>query len=227
MRKIAVQLFDEHAVLRDGLRSLIGAQPDMEVTGEAADAATAVAEARTRRPAVVVMEIGPPEGDGIETIARIVESSPDTRVLVLSMHPGAAHMRNALRGGAAGYVAKRVRGSEVIDAIRAVANGNAPANASRKPDPALEKAVPFSRAVGVEGRLKSLSPREKAALSLLLLGYTNKEIAARLSLSVKSVETYRHRVSVKLGAAGRADLVRFGIEAGLLEFRTNLEGEQR
>jgi DNA-binding NarL/FixJ family response regulator len=222
MRKIAIQLFDEHAVLRDGLRSLIGCQPDMEVTAEADDAATAVTEARTRRPSVVVMEIGPPEGDGIEAIGKIVEAAPDTRVLVLSMHRDAAHVRNALRGGASGYVAKRVSGSEVIDAIRAVANGNAPANVPRNPNPAPEKPVPFDRSPGVEARLKALSPRERDVLRLLLLGYTNKEIATRFNLSVKSVETYRRRVSAKLGASGRADLVRFGIEAGLLEFRADL-----
>jgi DNA-binding NarL/FixJ family response regulator len=221
MRKIAVQLFDEHAVLRDGLRSLIGCQPDMEVTAVAGDAATAVAEARTHRPSVVVMEIGPPESDGIGAISKIVDVAPDTRVLVLSMHGDAAHVRNAFRGGAAGYVAKRVSGSEVIDAIRAVANRDAHAHVSRYAVPDQETPAPFDRSVGASSRLKALSPREREALSLLLLGYTNKEIATRFNLSVKSVETYRRRVSAKLGAAGRADLVRFGIEAGLLEFRTS------
>jgi len=218
MRKIGVQLVDGHAVFRAGMKALISRQPDMEVVGEAGDAAGAVIMARTCCPAVVLLEIGLPDSDGTEVIAKILEAAPRAKVLILSMHDDPFHLRRALVSGAAGYVAKRVTDTEVMIAIRAIAGGQAYANVSltARRDPEKLGLSAWNPEV-VKTRLDSLSPREKDALALLTLGYTNKEIASRLNLSVKSVETYRRRVSGKLGAAGRADLVRFAIKAGLFD----------
>jgi len=217
MPKIAVQLVDDQAVVRAGLKMLIDCQPDMEVVGEAAGAKGAILLARACQPTVTLIEIGLRDGDGIKAIGGILEAAPRCRVLVLSTYDDPAHLRQALEGGAAGYVAKRATDAEVMTAIRAVAGGQTYANVSLAETGAPESLDSSPGTPGpVKAQLESLSPREREALTFLVLGYTNKEIAARFNLSVKSVETYRRRVSEKLGAAGRADLVRFAIEAGLL-----------
>jgi len=226
MPKIGLQLVDGHAVFRAGMKALIDRQPDMEVVGEAGNAAAAVILARTCRPAVVLLELGLPDDDGIEVIGQIRDAAPRSKVLILSMYDDPFHLRRALESGAAGYVAKRVTDTEVMLAIRAIAAGQTYANVSltvsRNPD---KLGLSPWRPELVKTRLESLSPRERDALTLLTLGYTNKEIAIRLNLSVKSVETYRRRVSEKLGAAGRADLVRFAIKAGLLDGALELRSQ--
>ena len=214
--KIAVQLVDHHAILRAGLKALINSQRDMEVIGEAGDAAGAVLLARRLCPTVVLLEISLPDADGIGAIGSILEAAPRSKVLVLSTYDDPAHFRQALERGAAGYVAKRVTEIELMTAIRAIANGKTYANVSllesRNPEsPGLTPWIPDQ----VKARLDSLSQRERHVLTVLALGFTNKEIACRFNLSVKSVETYRHRVSKKLGATGRADLVHFAIQSGL------------
>ncbi len=217
MRKIAVQLVDDQAVFRAGLKMLINAQRDMEVVGEAADAAGAVLVARTRQPTVVLLEIGLPEDNGAEAIERVLEAAPRSRVLILSMYDDPAHLRRALERGAAGYVAKRATDTEVMTAIRTVARGQTYTNVSLSISPAHQRTSSSPRIpASVKARLDLLSAREKDVLRFLTLGYTNKEVACRFDLAVKSVETYRYRMSKKLGATGRKDLVRFAIEAGLV-----------
>jgi DNA-binding NarL/FixJ family response regulator len=217
MRKIAVQLVDDQAVVRAGLKMLINAQQDMEVVGEAADASGAVRVARNRQPAVVLFEVGFPENNGAEVIGRILDAAPHARVLILSMYDDPVHMRRALERGAAGYVAKRATDTEVMTAIRTVARGQTYTQVSLSMSPAhgstsYSPRIPAS----VKARLDSLSAREKDVLRFLALGYTSKETACRLDLAVKSVETYRYRMSKKLGAGGRKDLVRFAIDAELV-----------
>jgi DNA-binding NarL/FixJ family response regulator len=227
MPKIAVQLVDDHDLLRAGLTLLIDHQQDMEVVGEAADAAGGARMARARQPAVVLLETGLPEGDGIQAIGRILEAAPRSKVLILSEHDDLGCLRRALDAGAAGYVTKRISVAELMIAIRAVARGqtyaNVPLASSGCPVKTTSSGWTPARA---KTRLESLSPRERAVLTLVAMGYTNKEIACRFDLSVKSVETYRYRLSEKLEATGRADLVRFAIEAGLLA-GAGTESEQR
>jgi DNA-binding NarL/FixJ family response regulator len=216
MRKIAVQLVDDQPVFREGLRVLTNTQKDMEVVGEAADVAGAMLVARTRQPTVLLLDVGLPEDNGTEAIGRILEAAPRSRVLILSMYDDPAHLRRALERGAAGYVAKRVTETEVMTAIRTVARRRACANVSLAVNPAKGKTQSPPRIPAfVKARLDLLSAREKDVLPLLAQGYTNKGIAWRFDLALKSVETYRYRMSRKLGAAGRKDLVRFAIEAGL------------
>jgi len=217
IRKITVQLVDDQAVFRAGLKMLINAQRDMDVVGEAANVPGAVRVARTRQPAVVLLEVGFPEDNGAEAIGRILEAAPRARVLILSMYDDPVHMRRALECGAAGYVAKRATETQVMSAIRTVARGETYARVSLSMSPADGRTssspqIPTS----MKARLDLLSAREKDVLRFLVLGYTNKEVASRLDLAVKSVETYRYRLSKKLGAAGRKDLVRFALDAGLV-----------
>ena len=196
---------------------LINAQQDMEVVGEAADASGAVRVARNRQPTVVLLEVGLPEDNGAEAIGRILEAAPRARVLILSMYDDLVRMRRALERGAAGYVAKRATDTEVMRAIRTVARGQTYTKVSLSMSPAHGRTSSSPRIpASGKARLDLLSAREKDVLRFLALGYTNKETACRLDVAVKSVETYRYRMSKKLGAAGRKDLVRFAIDAGLV-----------
>ena len=211
-----VMIADDHAVVRHGLRALVETQPDLAVVAEAGDAPEAIAEARRVRPDVLLLDLGMPGGGGMRVLEQLAGSTPAIRILILSMHDDPAYIRSAFAGGALGYVVKRARGSDVLDAIRAVARGD------RYVDPVTTGAV-----VGAEAprdnrgprdaaRPRQLTERERRVLQLLAEGHTNLEVGAHLGISVKTVETHRGRLSRKLGARSRADLVRYALHAGLL-----------
>jgi len=205
--KIRVLLADDHAILRAGLRMLLAAQPDMTVVAEAADGEEAVRRALATRPDVAVIDLTMPGLSGVETLGRLRREVPATRLLVLTMHDDPAYARLALAAGAVGHVIKDAESAELLTAIRTVHRGRTfvrvGVGAPAAPPPA--SAAP------------PLSPRERQVLGLLVHGHTNREVADRLSLSVKTVETHRARLSEKLGLRSRADLVRFAIELGLLQ----------
>lgn len=216
MPGIRVLIADDHAVLRAGLRMLIGAQPDMDVVGEAADGAEAVQKVLDTRPDVALVDITMPGSGGIKAIERIRQECPKTRVLVLTMHDVPAYLRSALAAGASGYIVKSAADSELLSAIRAVHRGHTVLDAD------LAVMVVQGRlgrkAAGSRGGgpVSPLSPREREVLDLVAQGYTNQQIAERLGLSVRTVETYRSRLVEKLGLRSRADLVRYALESGLL-----------
>ncbi|MDB5358068.1 MAG: two component transcriptional regulator, LuxR family [Phycisphaerales bacterium] len=208
--KIRVLLADDHAVLRAGLRLLINSQPDMVVAREAADGREAVALAEDGELDVAVVDLTMPAGGGVRAIEAIRALRPELRVLVLSMHHEAAYVRTALAAGANGYVAKVAADTELLAGIRAVHRGKTFI------DPSLAGAIvsqAFGPAVHASPRL---SERERQVLGFLSHGHTNQEIANRLFLSVKTAETYRARLSRKLGLKNRADFVRYGLESGIL-----------
>jgi two-component system, NarL family, response regulator NreC len=212
---IRVLIADDHAVLRAGLRMLIGAQPDMEVVGEAADGDEAVVKARELHPDVALMDVTMPGSGGIGAIQRIRSDSPTTRVLVLTMHDVPAYLRSALAAGASGYVVKRAADAELISAIRSVHRGRTVL------DPTLatmvvQAAVTKKPTPGAPGpAAHALSPREREVLDLVAQGFTNQQMADHLGLSVKTVETYRSRLVEKLGLRSRAELVRYALDSGL------------
>lgn len=212
MANIRVLIADDHAVLRAGLRVLIDAQPDMEVVGEAADGEEAARKAVDMRPDVALIDITMPGSGGIKAIGRIMDACPQTRVLVLTMHDVPGYLRSALAAGATGYVVKRAADSELLSAIRGVHRGRTVL------DPALATAV-VQGALGKKASpgqpANPLSPREREVLDLVAQGYTNQQVADRLGLSVKTVETYRARLVEKLGLRSRADLVRYALDSGL------------
>ena len=216
--RITVLLADDHAVLRAGLRLLIGSQGDMAVVGEAADGREAARLAAELRPDVLVMDVSMPGGSGLKAIEEVRAASPHTRVLVLSMHCDAAYVRTALTAGASGYVAKQSADTELLGAIRQVHAGQSHL------DPAVGAGVDAEASGTVKGgggaSLERLSGRERQVLELLTQGYTNQQIADRLFLSVKTAETYRARIGKKLGLKDRADFVRYGLEMGLLTGET-------
>ena len=205
MKKIRVLLADDHAILRAGLRMLLDAQPDMAVVAEAADGEEAIRRAGDSRPDVAVVDLTMPGLSGMETLERLRREVPATRLLVLTMHDDPAYARLALAAGASGHVIKDAESAELLAGIRAVHRGRTFVQAGAElPPPPARPATP------------ALSPRERQVLELLAHGHTNREVADRLSLSVKTVETHRARLSDKLGLHSRADLVRLAIELGLL-----------
>lgn len=209
---IRILLADDHSVVRAGLKALIDAQPDMEVVGEASDGAEVLVSAATICPDVVVMDLSMPRLNGLEAAQQLRERSPLPRVLVLSVHEDATYLRRALEAGAVGYVLKRAAAESLIGAIREVGSGKIYL------DPALGAALAES-VVGnrkVVGELAALSEREGAVLRLIAQGYSNKEIAAQLDLSVKTVETYKARAMEKLNLGSRVDIVRYATERGWL-----------
>jgi DNA-binding NarL/FixJ family response regulator len=205
---------DDHAVLRTGLRMLLDVQPDVAVAGEAGDGAAVLQKARELQPDVVLMDLsmpGPPSG---EVIRQVLRACPKARVLVLTMHDDPAYLASAMAAGAAGYVVKKVADSELLTAIRAVHAGRTFVDLTQSlGSPA--HAVGTGRRPESE-RPKDLSRREREVLRLLAQGHSNQQIATRISVSVKTVETYRTRLSEKLGLKGRAELYRFAVESGIL-----------
>lgn len=210
---IRVLLVDDHAILRAGLRALIKSQPDMDVVGDAGDASKAIELCGTCNPNVVILDLAMPGGGGLQAIDKIRSHYPQARVLVLTMHDDLAYLRSSLAAGAAGYLVKRAADEELLSAIRTVYKGRS----------YIDVALADSNLRGVVEQadinpngLAGLSQREREVLELVAYGYTNREIASRLHVSPKSIETYRSRVLEKLGLKTRADLVRFALEMGVV-----------
>lgn len=214
---IRLLLVDDHAVLRSGLRVLLNAQPDMEVVGEASDGAEAVAEALRLRPSVVLMDVAMSGESGLEATARIKQAAPEVNVLMLSMYDDESYLRRALEAGASGYALKRAADTDLLSAIRAVDRDEVylhPALARVLVSDLLKRDLRPAQPPRPDS--PHLSEREIEVLRLVALGHTNQEIADSLYLSVKTVESYKGRLMEKLGLRGRAALVRYAVEAGLL-----------
>lgn len=213
MTALTVALCDDHAMLRAGLRRLLGDEADLAVIGESGTAEEAVAMAQLEKPDVFVLDLGLPGKSGIEAIRQIREVSPSTRVLVLTMHDDVAYLREAFAAGASGYLVKRAADVELVLAVRAVAAGE------RYVHPSLGAALLEGAAMppgSSAGSQDQLSQREIEILRLLAVGHTNAEIARNLHLSVRTIETHRAHVQQKLQLRSRADLARYARERGLL-----------
>ncbi len=212
---IRVLIADDHAVLRSGLTMLLAAQGDLAVVGEAGDGNEAVAKTRDLRPDLVLLDLSMPGPPGGEVIRQVLRASPKTRVLVLTMHDDPAYLASAMLAGAAGYVVKKVADTELIQAIRAVHAGRTFVDLTRSSDPLPRPSEP--RRAPLSEVPKNLSRREIEVLRLLAQGHSNQQVADRIKVNVKTVETYRTRLSEKLGLKGRAELYRFAVESGVLD----------
>lgn len=215
MSAIRVLIADDHAVLRAGLRLLLGAQCDMEVVGEAADGLEVSRKARKLRPDIVLLDLSMPGPHSGHVIRKVLRASPTTRVLILTMHDDAAYLRSAMSAGAAGYLVKKVADSELIAAIRAVHAGRTFVDLTQTTDQG--QLSPRGKSAGQWPPPKKLSRQEREVLRLLAQGHSNQQIADIIRVSVKTVETYRARLSEKLGLKGRAELYRFAAESGILD----------
>jgi DNA-binding NarL/FixJ family response regulator len=211
VKKTRVLLADDHAVVRAGLRALVDAQPDLEVVAEAGDGPAALRLATQTRPHVAVLDFAMPGLNGAEVAERLRHTCPDTKVLALTVHEDPGYLRQILQAGASGYVLKRSAAEELIHAIRALAHGGVyldPAMAGR-----VVEGYVGEPAGGAEA---DLSEREAEVLRRIAVGLSNKEIAARLGVSVKTVETYKARSMQKLGLHSRVDIVRYALRRGWL-----------
>jgi DNA-binding NarL/FixJ family response regulator len=210
---IRVLLADDHAVVRDGLRALLEAQPGIEVVGDVASGREAVREAQRLLPDVVVMDIAMPGLDGIEATPQIQEMSPAPRILILSMHSTTEHVFRALQAGARGYLLKDSAGKEVVEAVRVL-------HAGRRYLSQKIAATVIDDYIAERHRtspLDSLSRRERQILQLIAEGKTSVEVGAMLFLSPKTVDTYRSRMMHKLGIGDLPNLVKFAIQNGITQ----------
>jgi len=227
MPGIRVLIADDHAVLRAGLRLLIGAQADMEVVGEAAGGPETVHIAQATTPHVVLLDLSMPGGRFTRTIEHLVRVAPGARVLVLTMHDDPAYLRAALLAGASGYIVKKAADVELLTAIRAVHNGRTFVDLTRPGEEVQGHEIQrVSRDSPAAEHSRPLSGREAEVLRLLAQGHTNREAAHHLAVSVKTIETHRKRLSDKLGLKSRAQLFRFAVEAGLLEADAARPGDE-
>jgi DNA-binding NarL/FixJ family response regulator len=208
---IRILIADDHGVVAEGLKHLVEAEADMEVVACVGDGREAVQLAREAQPDVVLMDLSMPELNGADATRAILQRDPKCRVIVLSMYAQREYVRRALKAGAAGYVVKRSAAKEVVEAIRAVHAGQRYLS-PRVADVVLEDYSDDKQ----DDPLARLSAREREVLQLLAEGRTGAEIAQRLSLSQKTVETYRARLVEKLGIRDLAGLVRFVIQRGLV-----------
>ena len=211
MSRIRILLADDHAVVRAGLRALFDPHPDVEVVAEAEDGTEAVRRAGELQPDVAVVDFSMPGLNGAEAADRLRHDAPDVKVLVLSAYEDRAFLRQSLQAGARGYVLKRAAAEELVQAVRVAAGGGVYL------DPSLAGQVVdgFVGQPAADGA-PALSDREADVLRLLAVGHTNKEIAARLRVSVKTVETYKARGMDKLALRSRVDVVRYAATRGWL-----------
>lgn len=216
--KIRILIADDHAVLRMGLRLVINSQVDMEVVGEASNGESAATEAERLRPDVVLLDLTMGAHSGVTAIGEVLKMAPDARILVLTMHTDPAYLRTAMAAGATGYVMKNSDDSELLMAIREVAQGRRFIDHGLDPMAIADLHAPRKpKGNGADARsMGLLSNREREVFSLVAQGFTNQQIADQLKLSVKSVETYRSRFMEKLALRSRAEVVKYALDCGVL-----------
>jgi len=213
---IHILLADDHTILRAGLKMMLNAQPDMEVVGEAHDGHQAIAEAQRLQPDIVLMDITMPDMNGIEATRHIKKVLPEVKVLVLTMHENDEYIFQALRAGASGYILKEAADTELITAIRIIQSGQfylSPTAQSVMVGDYLQRV----RTGEEKDSYSSLTESEREILKLVAEGYTNNQIAERLVISPKTVDTHRTHVMDKLNLHSRAELVKYAMRRGLLE----------
>jgi two-component system, NarL family, response regulator NreC len=216
--KIRILLVDDHAVLRAGLRALLNAESDMEVVGEAANGREAVDRAEALRPDVIVMDLSMPVMGGLDATRQINEKGLQTRVLVLTVHAEQQYLLPVLQAGGAGYVLKQAADTELIQAIRTVHRGEA----FLYPNAAGMLLQDYRRRVSAtQDQYDGLSEREREVLKYTAEGFSSQEIADRLIISAKTVDTYRQRIMDKLDIHHRSELIRYALRKGLLTAPTD------
>jgi len=218
MSKIRILIVDDHGIVRAGIRSLLESQPDVEVVGEAARGEEAIEKAKQLHPDLVLMDIALPGMNGIEATRQIKKELPDISVLVLTMHDDEEFFFPVLRAGASGYILKEAEPQELLYAIRVVHQGQvflSPAIARLF----LEGFITTATSPEDE-KYNSLTPREREVLRLAAAGHTNREMAEKLFLSIRTVEKHRQAVMRKLGLARREDLTKYALRKGLIDFES-------
>lgn len=207
---ITVVLADDHELVRDGIRMVLEAEPDIEVVAQAADAETAARYVLGHKPTVLILDLSMPGTPSLELMPQMIESSPETSVIVVTMQNEPAFARKALQSGAKGFVIKQSAAGELVAAVRSVLDGQTYINPNLGARLAAEPDAP-------DGPPDDLTPREIEVLGLLALGYMNPEIADQLVLSVRTVETHRANIQRKTAISTRAELIAYAVNNGLVE----------
>jgi len=214
MTQIRVALVDDHPVVLAGIAALLQSAPDICVVGSAANGADALALIEEHAPDLAVIDISLPDMSGVSLAQTILAKHPEIRIITLTVHESRAYVQSLLLAGVKGYVLKRAAADDLIRAVRAVAAGGVYLDPS-----VAEQALPTGASDRAASRAGSeeLSPREEAVLKFTAQGFSNKEIAGRLEISIKSVETYKARAALKFDLRSRADIVRYGVSRGWLD----------
>lgn len=210
---VRVLIADDHAIVRAGLRALIASEPSLVLVGEAAGGWEAIDLVEKTRPDILLLDISMPDLDGIAVTKRLKPQHPNLRILILTVHEDEALLREAIRAGASGYVLKRAAEAELLSAIRIVMRGD------MYVDPAMLRSLLLEERDTRSDRqpVEPLTPREIEVLKLIVQGYTNRQIAEKLCISVRTVEGHRANICGKLGLRSRVELVRYAREHGLIE----------
>ncbi|HEY4694218.1 MAG TPA: response regulator transcription factor [Bellilinea sp.] len=211
---IRIIIADDHGILRAGLKSLLGADPNLEVVGEANNGLDTLRLVKELKPNIALMDIGMPGNEGLDATRQLIRDFPETRVIMLTMHEDGALLQETLRAGASGYIIKRAVEAELIDAIYAVNRGIIYIHPSLMP---LLVARPVKGDVAKVSDPDTLTEREKEILTLIVQGYTNREMGDTLNISVRTVETHRSNIMEKLNLHSRVDLVRYAKEHKLIK----------
>ena len=214
--KIRILLADDHTILRAGLKMMLNAQPDMEIVGEAQDGRQSMQEAQRLQPDIILMDITMPDMNGIEATKQIKKLLPEIKILILTMHEHDEYIFQALRAGASGYMLKEAADTELISAIHIIQSGQfylSPTAQSVMVGDYLQRL----RTGEDKDSYSSLTEREREILKLVAEGYTNNQIAERLVISPKTVDTHRTHIMDKLNLHSRAELVKYAMRRGLLE----------
>jgi DNA-binding NarL/FixJ family response regulator len=215
---VRVVIADDHALVREGLRLILGAATDIEVIGEASCGHTVVQLVATSKPDIVLMDITMPEQNGIEATRSITAMGVATRVIILSMHASAEHVYQAFRAGASGHVVKEAAGKEVVEAIRSVSSGRKFVSPQISAD-VIQASTGSSGSLPDASPLERLSSRERQVLQLVAEGWTSVAISEELCLSPKTVETYRSRIMTKLGITSTSQLVKLAVIYGVTDLK--------
>ena len=215
MSKLRVLVADDHAVLRDGLKALVNAQPDMEIVGEAENGQTTYERAKELMPDVVLMDISMPELNGVQATELIRRDCPSVKILVLTAYKDKGYLDRLLKVGASGFILKLSAADELIGAIRLVAEGKTyldPQMVDR-----IAEGYVRSRTLKGEVRQRELTSREEEVLRLIARGYSNKEISTQLKIAVKTVESHKANLMQKLELRSRTEIVRYAVRQGWLQ----------
>ena len=216
MAKIKVVIADDHAVVREGVRLILSREPDIDIVGEAGNGREAIDLVAKTKPHVVVMDISMPEMGGIEATKRVKDAWPKVNVLALTMHEDESYVFQLLKAGASGYVLKRGAAQDLVQAIRSAARGEA----FLYPSVARSVLQDYLNRIATgedRKRYDGLTDREREVLALIAEGLSNQEIATKLFISIKTVQTHRTHIMEKLDLHNRAQLVRYAIRKGLIE----------
>jgi DNA-binding NarL/FixJ family response regulator len=216
MDKIKILIADDHAIMRDGIRALLSLNEDIEIVGEASTGQEALEKTAALSPDVVIMDIAMPGMDGLEATRRILKQNPKSRVLILTQHDDKEYVLSAIRAGSAGYLPKRALGSELLSAIRAVHRGES----FLYPSAASALITDYRSQAQAGDAYYQLTPREREVFKLIAEGYTSREIADKLFISLKTVTGHRTKLMEKLDLHNRTELIKYAMRKGIVSLDT-------